>query len=92
MTESPSFYRNFTERTDLDRESIQVDGHDAYSVSSELRIDDPEIQVEGDVARVIVVDTGDEDSFGLYVSVVPIGDQGLINQQDAASQELTVDD
>ncbi len=92
MTESPSFYRNFTERTDLDRESIQVDGHDAYSVSSELRIDDPDIQVEGDVARVVVVDTGDEDSFGLYVSVVPIGDQGLINQQDAATQELTVDD
>ena len=85
MSESPNFYRNFTERKDLERESIQVDGHDAYSVTTELRIDDPDVQVEGDVAKVIVVDTGDDDSFGLYISVVPIGDQRLIDQQDAAS-------
>ena len=84
--------RNFTERKDLERESIQVDGHDAYSVTTELRIDDPEVQVDGDVAKVIVVDTGDDDSFGLYVSVVPIGDQKLINQQDAATRQLKVDD
>jgi hypothetical protein len=90
MTESPDFYRNFTNRNDLDRESIDVDGHDAYSVTTELRIDDPDVQVDGDVARVIVVDIGDEESFGLYVSVVPIGDQGLIDQQDKATARLTV--
>jgi hypothetical protein len=92
MSESPNFYRNFTERNDLERESIQVDGHDAYSVTTELRIDDPDVQVDGDVARVIVVDTGDDDSFGLYVSVVPIGDRKLINQQEAVSRQLRVSD
>lgn len=92
MSESPNFYRNFTERTDLERESIQVDGHDAYSVTTELRIDDPDVQVDGDVAKVIVVDTGDEESFGIYVSVVPIGDQQLIDQQEAATQQLRVTD
>jgi len=92
MSQSPNFYRNFTERNDLERESIQVDGHDAYSVTTELRIDDPDVQVDGDVAKVIVVDTGDDDSFGLYVSVVPIGDRKLINQQEAATQQLEVSD
>ncbi len=92
MSESPNFYRNFTERKDLERESIQVDGHDAYSVTTELRIDDPDVQVDGDVAKVIVVDTGEDDSLGLYISVVPIGDQPLIAQQDAITQELKVDD
>ena len=92
MAESPNFYRNFTGRKDLERGSIQVDGHDAYSVTTELRIDDPDVQVDGDVAKVIVVDTGEDDSFGLYVSVVPIGDQRLIDQQDAATQKLMVDD
>ena len=92
MTESPNFYRNFSGREDLEREAITVDGHDAYSVTSELRVDDPEITVDGDVAKVIVVDTGDEEHFGLYVSVVPIGDQKLIDQQEAASARLQVDD
>jgi uncharacterized protein DUF2510 len=92
MSESPNFYRNFTERNDLERESVQVDGHDAYSVTTELRIDDPDVQVDGDVAKVIVVDTGDDDSFGIYVSVVPIGDQKLINQQEAATRQLKVID
>lgn len=92
MTESPDFYRNFSGRNDLDRESIEVDGQSAYSVTTELRVDDPAVSVDGDVARVIVVDTGSEDSFGLYVSVVPIGDRRLIGQQDNVTAELKVDD
>ena len=92
MTESPNFYRNFSGREDLERESIQVDGHDAYSVTTEIRVDDPDVQVEGDYARVVVVDTGDDEHFGLYVSVVPIGNQNLINQQDTVTGQLQVDD
>jgi len=92
MTESPNFYRNFTERNDLERESIDVNGHEAYSVTTEIRIDDPEVRVDGDVAKVIVVDTGDDELFGLYVSVVPIGNQNLIDQQEAATEQLQVDD
>ena len=44
------------------------------------------------MARVIVVDTGDDDHFGLYLSVVPIGNQQLIDQQESATQGLKVDD
>jgi hypothetical protein len=92
MTESQDFYTNFTGRNDLERGEVDVDGHTAYAVTSEIRIDDPELQVEGDVAKVIVVDTGDEETFGLYISVVPIGDQQLIDQQESATEELKVTD
>jgi hypothetical protein len=92
MTGSPNFYRGFSGREDLERESIEVDGHDAYSITAEIRIDDPEVNVDGDHAQVIVVDTGDDEHLGLYVSVVPIGNQKLISQQDAATGQLQVDD
>ncbi len=91
MTDSPNFYRNFTGREDLEREAIQVDGHDAYAVTSEIRVDDPEITVDGDYSKVIVVDTGDDEKFGLYVAVVPIGHQKLIDQLEAATEQLQVD-
>ncbi len=92
MTDSPNFYRNFSGREDLEREAIQVDGHDAYAVTSEIRVDDPEITVDGDYSKVIVVDIGDDEEFGLYVAVVPIGNQKLIDQLEAATSQLQVDD
>lgn len=92
MTDSPNFYRGFSGREDLQSEAIQVDGHDAYSITSEIRVDDPDVKVEGDHARVIVVDTGDDEHLGLYVSVVPIGNQNLIDPQEAATEQLIVDD
>ena len=92
MTASPNFYRGFSGREDLGREAIQVDGHDAYAVTSELRVEDPDIQVDGDYSKVIVVDTGDDEHFGLYVAVVPIGDQRLIDRLEAATAQLLVTD
>lgn len=92
MTESPNFYRGFSGREDLEREAITVDGHDAYAVTSEIRVEDPEITVDGDYSKVIVVDTGDDEHFGLYVAVVPIGNQKLIDQLEAATAQLQVAD
>jgi hypothetical protein len=92
MTESPNFYRNFSGRRDLDSAAVDVDGHEAYAITTELRVDDPQVDVEGDVARVIVVDTGDDEHLGVYISVVPIGDHNLIGQQEAATADLQVDD
>ncbi len=47
--------------------------------------------MEGDVAQVIVVDMGDPEMFGLYLTVVPIGDQLLIDQQAAFVSRIDVD-
>jgi hypothetical protein len=91
MAASPELYSDFSGRTDLSDGEVTVGGRDGYQVSAELRVDDPAITVEGDVAQVIVVDTGDEDTFGLYISVVPIGDQALIAEQEAMVERIRVE-
>ena len=88
MSQSSVFYSNFTGSTSIGSEETAVDGDPAWDLTQEIRVDNPELTVEGDVVRVVVVDTGDPASYGLFVSVVPIGDQGLIAEQDAAVGEL----
>lgn len=90
MTSSP-LYQGFSGKTDLEVGPVTVDGHDAYSILAEVRVDNPEITVEGDVAHVVVVDTGDPASYGLYISVVPIGDQAEINQQAQVFDQIDVE-
>lgn len=90
MTASP-LYEGFTDTTDLEVGPVTVDGHEAYSILTEVRVDNPDVTVEGDVAHVVVVDTGDPDSFGLYISVVPIGDQASIDQQAEVFEQIQVD-
>jgi hypothetical protein len=86
MTRSRLFYEGFTGATLVDSRATTVGGADAWVMDAEIRIDISGLEVEGDVAKVIVVDTGDPERYGLFVSVVPIGDQALISQQQA--QEL----
>jgi hypothetical protein len=40
---------------------------------------------------VIVVDVGNPEMFGLYITVVPIGDEKLVRQQEAMVDQITVD-
>jgi hypothetical protein len=91
MAQSADLYSHFTGREDLSAGAITVDGNNAYQVTAELRVDDPDLTVEGDVAQVVVVDTGDPDQYGLYITVVPIGDEKLIRQQEGYVDSLTVD-
>lgn len=91
MAQSENFYRNFTGRTDLDRGAIDVAGAPAYSIRTELRVNDPAVSVDGDVAEVVVVDIGHPDAYGLYVSVVPIGNDKLIRQQETVTGRLQLD-
>lgn len=93
MAESPSFFESFESRDDLSSEQIEVDGHEAWQITSEIRVDDPGLEVEGDRVSVVVVDTDTPQTYGLLVSVVPIGDERLIKQQANAikSLEISVD-
>lgn len=74
LTASTDFYTGFAGREDLKREEITVDGKSGYRITSELRVSDPEVTPGGDQTTVIVLDTGDEESFGLFLGVVPLGD------------------
>lgn len=88
MIESQNFYKRVESRTDQGSTAITVDGHDAWRITAEVRVDDPKVSVEGDVATVIVVDTEDASTYGLFASVVPIGDAALIGEQEAVAGAL----
>ncbi len=91
MARSTDLYNHLTGRQDLSSGALTIDGNGAYQVTAELRVDDPDLAVEGDVAQVVVVDMGNPDRFGLYITVVPIGDQKLIRQQQAMVDRIAVD-
>ncbi len=88
MAASEVFYQNLVSTTELDSTAVTVDGAPAWAITAELRVDQPDLTVPGDVARIVVVDTGDPDSFGLFVSVVPIGDDAMVAEQDQYSSRL----
>ena len=89
-TRKPQRCSSSRRSTELDSSETVVDGLPAWQLTEEIRIDNPDLEVEGDIAKVVVVDTGDEETYGLFVSVVPIGDQAMIDQQDAAVGKLKV--
>ncbi len=90
MTNSPTFYRNFSGRKDQGSSALTVDGHDAWRITAAIRVDDPDVSVRGDVATVVVVDTGEPSAYGLFVSVVPIGAPMLIGQQEQVAGSIRV--
>jgi len=90
MANSSDFYLNMSDTQELASEATQVDGHDAWRVRWEIRVADPEVDAGGDVAEVVVVDTGDDD-YGLFAGVVPLNDQKLIKRLGAAVSGLTVE-
>jgi hypothetical protein len=74
---SPGWY---PDPTDQGSGAITVGGRDAWRTTAEVRVDDPEVTVKGDVPTVVVVETDWPDEYGLLVSVVPIGAPMLIGQ------------
>lgn len=92
MTKSPLLYSGFDAREDVTSEEVEVPGADsAWSITTEIRVDDPGITVDGDLAQVIVVDLPDKALHGLYISVVPIDDTDRIAQQEEVAGQLRVE-
>ncbi|WP_235734340.1 DUF2510 domain-containing protein [Nocardioides alcanivorans] len=91
MANSPDFYASLKDTKSLASESIQVDGHDAWRVRWEIQVDDPEVEAGGDVGEVVVIDTGDDDDYGVYAGVVPLNDNKRIKQLDSIVKGITVD-
>ncbi|THV09114.1 hypothetical protein E9934_17585 [Nocardioides caeni] len=91
LTTNPMIYSGFESRTDLTNEAIKVDGRDAWQITAELRVDDSKVSVEGDVATVVVVDTGSADHYGLFLSAATIGEPDQIAVAERALRRLTLD-
>ena len=90
VTQSTSFYSSVSGLAELGSTEVVLDGRPAWELTHEVRIEDPGLAVEGDVLKVVVVDTGDDSTYGLFLSVVPIGDRAMLDEQDAAVEALRV--
>lgn len=87
MVRSELFYSGFQGRTDLVSEAVTVDGAEGWQITTEIRVEDPRVTVEGDHATVVVAPREDG-TFGLFVSVVPIADDTRIYEQEVTVDEL----
>lgn len=72
---SSSYYSSFTGRDHETQQAVTIGGHAGFHVQAQVHVDDPNFPgIQGDVVDVIVVDTGDPASLGLFVSSYTIGD------------------
>lgn len=58
-------------RTDVRRQALTVDGHEAYLIESHLTFDIPGIQAKGETMIVVVVDVGTTGEAGLFYGTIP---------------------
>lgn len=83
-------YSGFSDRTDLWSQAMTVDGRTAWSIRSEIRVDSPDVQAEGDTVEVIIVDTGSPESLSMFLGAVSIGDKPLTRTLDSTIKGLRV--
>lgn len=92
MASSPDMYRSHVSDRQLSSEATRVDGHDAWEVRHEVRVDDEVVRAEGDHVVVIAVDLGDEEErYAVFVGFVPLGDEELAKRLDQAVGTLRVE-
>lgn len=89
---SSGYYENFTHRVDLLDEPYTVSGRPAWRLRSDIHIKSSRMpEIDGDVVDIIVVDIGDPNRFGLWVSSITIGDDRRQRLHDNALATLRVD-
>lgn len=85
------FYDNApVERQDLVSKAMKVDGHDAWVVETHLSFDIPNLKTKGELAIVVIIDTGLE-SASLFYASIPDTASDLVDDARWALDNLTVD-
>ncbi|GAB3852610.1 hypothetical protein GCM10028801_03840 [Nocardioides maradonensis] len=87
---NPVLYTGVTSIKDLSAKSVTVDGHRAFSLVQDIRVNTPTTTAKGDTAQVVVVDTGNKQSYGVFLMVVPIGNQHYLGLQKSTVAGLRV--
>ncbi len=77
-------------RDDRVSKATTVDGHDAWLVESHLSFNISGLQTTGELAIVVIVDTG-ADSSSLYYASIPDTVPDLVDDARKVMSELTVD-
>lgn len=83
------YYSGFMGRKDISSKAVEVDGQPGWHLRTEVYVQLPDLpQVAGDVIDVVVVDTGDQTSLGVYVSSATIGDAETQGQVDSGREAM----
>ena len=89
---SSGYYEYFTKRVDLLDEPYTVSGHSAWRLRADIHIKSSRMpEIEGDVVDIVVVDIGDPNRFGIWVSSITIGDTRRQQLHDKALASLRVE-
>jgi hypothetical protein len=88
---SSGFYSQFIGRKDISSRAVTIDGHRGWSLRTEIRVDNSHLSVPGDVAEVIIVDTGEQGTLSFFTGFVPIGDRPRQQILDRVIADLQVD-
>lgn len=78
------------QRDDKVSKAMTVDGHDAWLVESQLSFDIPGLKTKGELAIVVIVDTGEE-SASLYYASIPDTVPDLVDDARWVLEHLEVD-
>lgn len=87
-----SWYLHFTGSRNIRDEATTVDGHRAWVLSTEVRVDDPNIEAAGDQLTFVVVDDGRSEAYSVWCGMVPLGDQERLRIDDSVLADLQVTD
>ena len=87
---SSGYYDNVVSRKDIASRAVTVDGKPGWELRSEIRVDEPDLSVEGDVVDVIVIDAGANESLAMFVGAVPIGDRARLATLNSTIHDLQV--
>jgi hypothetical protein len=90
MAENPLLYKDASALEDVSARRTTVDGHAAFSLVQDIKVADPGVKVAGDTVQVVVVDTGNPQSYGVFVMAVPIGQQPLLSLMRSTAGQLRV--
>ncbi len=88
---SSSYYNGFTGRKDLTSQKMTIDGHSAWWLRSEIRVDFDDPSVQGDIVDLIVVDTGDPTMLSYWEGNATIGDDAVQQEIDQVRSTVRVD-
>lgn len=91
IAESEKFYTDVTDTKELASEAIEIGGKSGWLVRQQVLVDNPDVEAEGDELVVILVETGDADSFGFYNGGATIGDKVSTERLEQTIDSLTAD-
>lgn len=87
---SSGYYEGFTGRKTITSEQVTIDGAPAYRIRTEVYVDGFGSKIPGDVIDVIAIDTGNADTFGVYLCSATIGDAETQAQVDSVIADIRV--